>query len=131
MITLYLSPSCTSCRKAKAWLEEHNLEFEVRNIFQEPLTVDEVKSLMRLTEEGTKELVSTRSKTYQNLDVDLDDMPMGELYKLIAENPSLLKRPIMIDEKHLQVGFNEEEIRSFLPRKVRNFELQNILRSAN
>jgi len=43
---------------------------------------------------------------------------------LVQENPGLLRRPIMIDEKRLQVGFNEDEIRRFLPRDVRQLELR-------
>ena len=43
MVTLYTSPSCTSCRKARAWLEEHNIAYTERNIFSEPLTIDEIK----------------------------------------------------------------------------------------
>ncbi|MFC0522728.1 transcriptional regulator SpxA [Pontibacillus salicampi] len=131
MITVYLSPSCTSCRKAKAWLEEHNLEYEERNIFSQPLSVEEVKGIIRMTEDGTKEIISERSKVFQSLDVELDDLSMRDLYTLIADNPSILKRPIIMDEKRMQVGFNEDEIRSFLPRKVRTFELQEALSEAN
>ncbi|KGP91605.1 ArsR family transcriptional regulator [Pontibacillus chungwhensis BH030062] len=131
MITLYLSPSCTSCRKAKAWFEEHNLEYTERNIFSEPLSADEVKEIVRMTEDGTKEIISERSKVFKELDVDLDDLTMRELYELIEQNPSILKRPIMLDEKRLQVGFNEDEIRSFLPRKVRTYQLEEALQNAN
>ncbi|KGP70884.1 transcriptional regulator SpxA [Pontibacillus yanchengensis] len=131
MITVYLSPSCTSCRKAKAWLDEHNLEYEERNIFSQPLSIEEIKGIIRMTEDGTKEIISERSKVFQNLDVDLEDLSMRDLYKLIEDNPSILKRPIILDEKRMQVGFNEDEIRSFLPRKVRTFELQEALSEAN
>ena len=53
MVTLYTSPSCTSCRKARAWLEEHNIPFEERNIFSNPLNVDEIKQILQMTEDGT------------------------------------------------------------------------------
>ena len=49
MVTLYTSPSCTSCRKARAWLEEHNITYTERNIFSEPLTIDENKNILRMT----------------------------------------------------------------------------------
>lgn len=45
MVDLYVSPSCTSCRKARAWLEKHNIPFEERNIFSEPLTKRIIKDL--------------------------------------------------------------------------------------
>ena len=124
MVTLYTSPSCTSCRKARAWLEEHNIPFEERNIFSNPLNVDEIKQILQMTEDGTEEIISKRSKIFQDLDIDLDELPLQKLYTLIQKNPGLLRRPIIMDSKRLQVGYNEDEIRRFLPRDVRALELQ-------
>lgn len=131
MVTLFTSPSCTSCRKAKAWLEEHNIEFVERNIFAEPLTIEEVKEVVRMTEDGTDEIISTRSKVFQELNVEVESLSLQQLFKIISENPGLLRRPIIIDEKRLQVGYNEAEIRRFLPRKVRKFFLEEAQRAAN
>ncbi|MFC0233671.1 transcriptional regulator SpxA [Vagococcus entomophilus] len=124
MLTLYTSPSCTSCRKARAWLQEHDIRFTERNIFSEPLNISELKAILQMTEDGTEEIISTRSKVFQKLDMDLDDLPLQDLLELVQKNPGLLRRPIMIDEKRLQVGFNEDEIRRFLPRDVRALELR-------
>ena len=124
MVTLYTSPSCTSCRKARAQLKEHNIPFEERNIFSNPLNVDEIKQILQMTEDGTEEIISKRSKIFQDLDIDLDQLPLQKLYTLIQKNPGLLRRPIMMDSKRLQVGYNEDEIRRFLPRDVRALELQ-------
>jgi regulatory protein spx len=121
MVTLYLTPSCTSCRKARAWLEEHQIEYVERNILSEPLTVEEIKSILRLTEDGTEEIISTNSKTYQQLNVDIDALPLNELYELIIDNPQMLRRPIIMDHKRLQVGYNDDDIRRFLPRRLRTF----------
>lgn len=123
MVTLYTSPSCTSCRKARTWLEENNIQYKERNIFSEPLSLDEIKEILRMTEDGTDEIISTRSKTFQKLNVDLDTYPLQKLYNLIQKNPGLLRRPILVDEKRLQVGYNEDEIRRFLPRRVRSYQL--------
>lgn len=123
MVKLLVSPSCTSCRKAKAWLEEHDIPFEERNIFSNPLSVEEVKEIIRLTEDGTDEIISKRSKVFQDLNIDLESLPLQRLFELISEHPGLLRRPIIFDEKRLQVGYNEAEIRRFLPRKVRTFNL--------
>jgi regulatory protein spx len=84
-----------------------------------------------MTEDGTDEIISTRSKTFQKLDVNLDSMPLQDLFGLIKENPGLLRRPIIIDEKRLQVGYNEDEIRRFLPRRVRTFQLREAQRMVN
>lgn len=124
MITLYTSPSCTSCRKARAWLKNHGIEFKERNVFAAPLSEAEIKDLLRLTEEGTDEIISTRSKVFKELDIDLESMATSALIKLVAENPGLLRRPIIRDQKRMQVGYNEDEIRQFLPRNVRARALQ-------
>jgi len=126
MIKLYVSPSCTSCRKAKSWLEEQNLEFEEKNIYHEPLSKDEIKEILMLTDEGTEEIISYRSQAYQNLDVEIETLSMSELLDLFIEKPSLIRRPIIMDDRRLQVGYNEEEIRMFLPRSVRKIELAEI-----
>lgn len=124
LLTLYTSPSCTSCRKARAWLQEHQIPFVERNIFSEPLNSAELKAILQMTEDGTEEIISTRSKVFQKLNMDLDELPLPVLLDLVQKNPGLLRRPIMIDDKRLQVGFNEDEIRRFLPRDVRQLELR-------
>ncbi|MBP2057612.1 regulatory protein spx [Lactobacillus colini] len=124
MINLYTSPSCTSCRKAKAWLNKHDIPFKERNIFANPLTKDEILQILRMTENGTEEIISTRSRTFQGLNVDLDDLSIDQLLDLVEKNPGLLRRPIIMDDRRLQVGYNEDEIRRFLPRKVRRLELE-------
>ncbi|WP_195459356.1 transcriptional regulator SpxA [Pediococcus acidilactici] len=131
MVNLYTSPSCTSCRKAKAWLEEHGIQYKERNIFSEPLSAAEIKQVLQLAENGTEEIVSRRSKVFQELDVDLDDLSLKQLIDLIEKNPGLLRRPILVDDKRLQVGYNEDEIRRFLPRKVRQLELARAQKIAN
>lgn len=128
MITLYVSPSCTSCRKAKAWLEEQKLPFIEKNIFHEPLTKQEIKQILSLTEEGTGELISYRSQAYQSLTIDIEELTMNELLDLFTEQPSLIRRPILTDDRRLQIGYNEEEIRCFLPRQAREAKLAEIHR---
>lgn len=123
MVTLYSSPSCTSCRKAKQWLVDHNLPFIERNLNKEPLRAEDVKAMLRLTEDGTEELISTRSKVFSELTLDLDDMSINKLIDLIVTYPSLLKRPIILDDQRMQIGYNDDEIRRFLPREVRQREL--------
>ncbi|SEQ40766.1 regulatory protein spx [Ignavigranum ruoffiae] len=124
MVTLFITPSCTSCRKARAWLEEHEIPYEERNIFTEPLTETEIKSILQMTENGTEDIVSTRSKAYSELDVELSELPLNDFFGLVKDQPGILRRPILLDDKRLQIGYNEDEIRRFLPREVRARELQ-------
>lgn len=130
MITIFTSTSCASCRKAKAWLDDHHITYTERNIHSEPLTIEEIKAILRLTEDGTDEIISTNSKAFQNLNVDIDSLPLHELYQLIKNNPGLIRKPIIMDDKRLQVGYNDEEIRRFLPRKIRNYQRYEVLRMA-
>lgn len=124
MITLFLSPSCTSCRKARAWLTKHEVPFQEHNIITSPLSREELMSVLSFTENGTEDIISTRSKVFQKLDIDVDEMSISELIQLIADNPSLLRRPILLDKKRMQIGFNEDEIRAFLSRDYRRHELR-------
>ncbi len=126
MVTLYLSPSCTSCRRAKAWFDEHQIPYKERNILSDKLTLDEIKNILYFTEDGTDEIISTKSKAFKELNIDIDSLSLHELYTMIEENPGLLRKPLILDEKRLQVGFNEEEIRSFLPRNMRIIQLDEV-----
>ncbi|MDR0199926.1 MAG: transcriptional regulator Spx [Streptococcaceae bacterium] len=123
MVELFLSPSCTSCRKARAWLSAHHVEYREHNIMTQPLKTEEVRQILSKTENGTEDIISMRSKIFQKLNLDVDSLTVNQLIKLIAEEPSLLRRPIIMDDKRLQVGFNEEDIRVFLPRQYRQVEL--------
>lgn len=119
MIKVYTSPSCTSCRKARAWLQANQLEFEEKNIFAEPLTESEIKKILAATEGGVQDIISTRSKIYEKLGIDFNELTLKQMIVLFKEYPSLLRRPILIDEKRILIGFNEDEIRSFVPREIR------------
>lgn len=124
MINLYTSPSCTSCRKAKNWLKKHSITFKERNILSNPLSKEEILQILRLTEDGTSEIVSTRSNAFKKLRINLESLSLDQLLDLICKNPNLLRRPIIMDDRRLQIGFNEDEIRMFLPHKVRQLELE-------
>ncbi|WP_100011556.1 transcriptional regulator Spx [Lentibacillus sediminis] len=117
-VKVYGAP-CSSTRKAKDWLRKNHIAFVERNILKEPLTVEELQDVLRLTVDGTEEIISTRSKVYKELDLDIDSLPLQELLQLIQEHPGLLRSPILMDSKRLQVGYHEEDIRQFLPRKTR------------
>ena len=124
MITLFLSPSCTSCRKARAWLTKYDVSFQEHNIITSPLSREELLQILSFTENGTEDIISTRSKVFQKLDIDVDELSISDLIDLIAVNPSLLRRPIILDKKRMQIGFNEDEIRAFLSRDYRKQELR-------
>ncbi|UQS84549.1 transcriptional regulator Spx [Apilactobacillus apisilvae] len=126
MLNLYVAPSSASSRKARAWLKAHNIPFKERNINSNPLDADEVKQILRLTENGSEDIISTRSKIFKKLNIDFDSLSLSRLVDLVVEYPDLIKRPIVFDNKRLEVGYNEEEIRRFLPRSIRETELKEL-----
>ena len=122
MIRIYTAPSCASCRKVKAWLKEHQIPYVEKNIFSTLLRETELRELLERSENGTDDIISKRSKIIKENQVDLDDMSVNQLIHFIQENPSILKRPIIIDERRFQVGYNAEEIRAFIPRELRRLQ---------
>ncbi|MDR2975885.1 MAG: transcriptional regulator Spx [Streptococcaceae bacterium] len=122
MIEIYTAPSCTSCKKAKSWFAKHNIAFEERNIISDPLSTEEVKRVLMRCDDGIEGLISSRNRFVKTLGVNFEEIPLSQAIKIISENPQILRRPIIMDEKRLHVGYNEEEIRTFLPRTVRILE---------
>lgn len=125
MITIFTTPSCSSCRKAKKWLEDHKIEYEEKNLFNHPITIEDIDKILSNAENGFEDIISTRSKIFKESDLDVDDMTVAELKDFIIDNPSVLKRPIIIDERRLQVGYNDEEIRIFIPARLRELIMSN------
>lgn len=124
MLIIYTTPSCSSCRKAKKWLDEHRIKYIEKNIFNEKITIKDIDAMLERAENGFEDIISTRSKVVKECNVDLESMTTNELKKFIAENPSILKRPIMIDEDKMQVGYNDEEIRVFIPKRLREIIME-------
>jgi len=124
MVIIYLSPSCTSCRKAHAWLEEYNIPYLERNIIEDPPTQVELEKIMSLTVKGTEEIISTRSKAFKKLNINIELLSLNELYDLIQKHPEILRKPIIMDQRRLQVGYNESGIRQFVPKNVRRKQLR-------
>ncbi|MFY7870428.1 MAG: Spx/MgsR family RNA polymerase-binding regulatory protein [Exiguobacterium sp.] len=115
-VMFYTYPSCTSCRKTKAFLQEQELQVSERHIFRDAPTVDELLQLLAISEEGVDSLLATRSQAFKQLDVDVEDLKLSELLKLMSENPKLLKRPILTDGKEVIVGYDKVSIETYARR---------------
>ena len=101
-------------------MKEHNIPFKEKNIFTEHITIKDLHKILKNTENGYDDIISTRSKIFTENNFDLDNMKTSELEQLIIENPSILRRPIIIDDNKIQVGYNDDDIRVFIPRELRN-----------
>lgn len=119
MVKIYTSPSCSSCRKVKMWFKEQEIPFHEINILDGSLTVEDLKEILAKSLDGTEEIISKRSKIMKEKNLDVDSMKFNELLEFISKNPTILKRPIIVDDNKIQVGYNEEEIRVFIPHEKR------------
>jgi len=115
MITIYTSPSCASCKKVKQWFDENKIPYKEKNIFTSVLNPDELKDILKKTENGTDDIISSRSNIIKEGKINIEDMKISELIQFIIKNPSILKRPIMVDDSKIQVGYNKYDISSFVP----------------
>ena len=104
MIKIYTISSCTSCKKAKTWLNKHQLPYKEQNLGKEPLTKEEILTILSKTENGVESIVSKKNRYAKALNCDIDELSVSEVIDLIQENPRILKSPILIDDKRLQVG---------------------------
>lgn len=119
MIQIYTTPSCASCRKAKKWFDQYNIPYSEKNIFSIKLSREDIYRMLANSENGFDDIISTRSKVFKEKKLNPDAMSSQELIDFIIENPSVLKRPIIINENELQVGYNNEDITIFLPKELR------------
>lgn len=120
MITLYTSSSCSSCRKAKRWFESNNIKYREKNIIGIKLTRNDIINMLKYSENGFEDIISTRSKVFKESNLTPEEMKFSELADFIIDNPTVLKRPIIINDQIMQTGYNQDEIRAFIPRELRN-----------
>ncbi len=119
MITLYTSSSCSSCRKAKRWFESNNIKYREKNIIGISLTRNDIINMLKNSENGFEDILSTRSKVFKESNLEPEEMKFSELADFIIKNPTVLKRPIIINDQIMQTGYNQDEIRAFIPRELR------------
>lgn len=104
-------PKCSTCQKAKKWLETNNIEFQDRNIITETPTIQELNKWITKSGKDIKKWFNTSGLKYKelNLKEKLNNMTDEEKIQLLASNGMLIKRPILISDKGVFVGFKEEE----------------------
>ena len=104
-------PLCGTCRKAKKWLEENGVPYNNRLIVEENPTVDELKAWIPRSGLPLKKFFNTSGQIYKemNLKEKLPTMSEEEQIALLATNGKLVKRPLMVSEDTVLVGFKPEE----------------------
>lgn len=106
-------PKCSTCKNAKKWLESNNVDFEDRNIVEETPTVEELTSWIERSGKEIKRWFNTSGLKYKelNLKEKLPNMSDDEKIKLLASDGMLIKRPVLVTDKGICVGFKEDEWR--------------------
>ena len=104
-------PKCTTCQKAKRWLEKNDAVLEERHIKEENPTSDELREWHRLSGVPLKRFFNTNGLRYKELQLKdrLSSMSEEEQYAILASDGLLVKRPILVSQKFALVGFKEDE----------------------
>jgi arsenate reductase len=104
-------PKCTTCQKAKKWLDGMNLEYEDRNITMQVPSKKELKDWLNKSGKDIKKWFNTSGLKYKELNLKdkLNDMTDEEKIDLLSRDGMLIKRPILVTEKGVCVSFKEEE----------------------
>lgn len=104
-------PKCSTCQKAKKWLDSHEIEYTERHIVEENPTYEELKEWHQKSGLPLKKFFNTSGMLYKEMKLKdkLPEMSEDEQLKLLATNGMLVKRPLLVLEDKVIVGFKEDE----------------------
>lgn len=104
-------PKCSTCQKAKKYLEENNIQYTDRMIKEETPTEEELTAWIKKYNIEIKKLFNTSGLKYKELKLKekLPSISDDEKIKLLASNGMLIKRPLLVDEDRIIIGFKENE----------------------
>lgn len=111
MLQVYLYPRCGTCRKAKKYLQEHEIPFEEIHIVENPPSKETLKELVEKSGLPIRRFFNTSGQKYRALGLSqkLKEMSDEEKLELLASDGMLIKRPIATDGEKVTVGFKEAE----------------------
>jgi len=115
MIEIFTTSSCRSCGKAIDWLQKHHIPYVEQNLEIALTDREQIEKILENSENGFDSIISLHSDAYKKLKIDFDDLKISEVMDIIAKNPTIVKRPIIIDLKHknMEVGYNKDNIEIF------------------
>ena len=111
MIKFICYPKCTTCQKAKKWLDDNKIEYELRDIKENNPTLEELTTWHKMSGMSLKKFFNTSGLLYKSmgLKTKLSTMSEDEQLKLLATDGMLVKRPLVIGDGFVLVGFKESE----------------------
>jgi Spx/MgsR family transcriptional regulator len=105
-------PTCTTCRKAKTFLESLGAQLELRSLDAERLSEAELGKL--IGERDYKQFLNTRNELYRTRKMKEKPPTRSEALKLMAREPNLIRRPVVIRGKKIVLGYDEEKLRELV-----------------
>ena len=104
-------PKCSTCKKAMNWLVEHNVEFDQRHIVEDNPTADELRLWHKMSDLPLRRFFNTSGMLYRDMGLKdkLPSMTEDEMYELLASNGMLVKRPLLVLDDTVLVGFKQFE----------------------
>ncbi|GAB7389987.1 Spx/MgsR family RNA polymerase-binding regulatory protein [Lactococcus garvieae] len=129
MLKIYTISSNQETKEAERWLYAHKVKFIEVDLLKELVSTEEILRIVSLTEHGVEEIIETETRAYTRLNLNFKDLKLEDFMELLEENATLLKVPLMLDEKQLQIGFDEDKMQRFLEKpskKVTDLEQQEV-----
>ena len=114
MVKFICYPKCTTCQKARKWLDDNKIEYEFRDIKLDNPTFDELTEWYKKSGLPLKKFFNTSGLLYKSLDLKnkLPTMSEDEMLAFLASDGMLVKRPLLIGDSVVLVGFKEAEWRA-------------------
>ena len=111
MLKFICYPKCTTCQKARKWLDENNIEYEFRDIKAENPSLEELTAWYKLSGLPLRKFFNTSGLLYKSMELKtkLPNMTDEEMLSLLATDGMLVKRPLAIGDDFVLVGFKEAE----------------------
>lgn len=111
MIEFVCYPKCTTCQKAKKWLDDNKIDYKFRDIKVDNPSFEELTAWYKMSELPLKKFFNTSGLLYKSMELKdkLPTMSEEEQLKLLAKDGMLVKRPLLIGEDFVLVGFKESE----------------------
>lgn len=109
-------PKCTTCKKAKKYLDDNNIKYEERDIKNNNPTYEELSNWYKISDLPLKKFFNTSGNLYKELNLKdkLNSMSEEEKLQLLSSNGMLVKRPILISDKSILLGFKEDDYKNII-----------------
>ena len=108
-IIFYSHLKCSTCRKAAKWLEQRDFEYQLIDIVKEPPLLEYLNLALEQYSADKKKIFNTRGKAFKSINLDIYSLSIEEVIQLLLSDGKLIKRPFLVFEKKVILGFNEIE----------------------